>query len=201
MKEKQKSRSRKVKIVFIDNYDSFVYNLVQYFGTITEDLKVFRNDCVSIEKISSLKPDGIVISPGPGRPENAGNSVEIIKKFYKKVPILGVCLGHQAIGYTFGAKIVRAKKIFHGKTSIITHNEKDIFKGVRNPLSVVRYHSLVIESQTKHFEVTAKTPDNEIMAIKLKNFPVYGVQFHPESILTDDGFKIVNNFYKICAKK
>jgi len=199
--KQKKTASRKVRIVFIDNYDSFVYNLVQYFGTITEDLKVFRNDCVSIKKISSLKPDGIVISPGPGRPEKAGNSVKIIKSFYKKIPILGVCLGHQAIGYAFGAKIVRAKKIFHGKTSIITHDEEGVFKVVRNPLSVVRYHSLVIEKPTKCFEVTAKTSDNEIMAIKVKNLPVYGVQFHPESILTEDGFKIVNNFYKICAKR
>ncbi|MFH1352596.1 MAG: aminodeoxychorismate/anthranilate synthase component II [bacterium] len=184
-------------ILFIDNYDSFVYNLVQYFGRISDKIRVFRNDRLDIPDVLKLKPDGIVISPGPGRPENAGKSVEIVKKFYDKIPILGVCLGHQAIAYAFGAKIAHAKKILHGKTSLVRHNGKDIFRGVSNPFTAGRYHSLIVEKAVPAFDVTGKTGDGEIMALKLKKYPVFGVQFHPESILTEEGFKIVRNFCRI----
>ncbi len=184
-------------ILFIDNYDSFVYNLVQYFGRISDKIRVFRNDLLDIQDVLKLKPDGIVISPGPGRPENAGKSVEIVKKFYDKIPILGVCLGHQAIAYAFGAKIAHAKKILHGKTSLVRHNGRDIFRGVSNPFTAGRYHSLIVEKAVSAFDVTGKTGDGEIMALKLKKYPVFGVQFHPESILTEEGFKIVRNFYRI----
>ncbi|PIU18529.1 MAG: anthranilate/aminodeoxychorismate synthase component II [Elusimicrobia bacterium CG08_land_8_20_14_0_20_44_26] len=184
-------------ILFIDNYDSFVYNLVQYFGRVTKNIRVKRNDGIKMSEISSSLPAAIVISPGPGRPSGAGRSVEIIRKFYKEIPILGVCLGHQAIAYAFGGEIVHAREILHGKTSPIRHNGRDIFKGISNPFTATRYHSLVVKRAVPGVEITAKTPDGEIMALKLKNYPVYGVQFHPESILTEEGFKIVKNFCDI----
>jgi len=184
-------------ILFIDNYDSFVYNLVQYFGRISDNIRVFRNDRIEISDVLKLEPDGIVISPGPGRPENAGKSVEIVKKFYDKIPILGVCLGHQAVAYASGAKITHAKKILHGKTSLITHKGGALFEGVSNPFSAGRYHSLIVEKAVPAFDVTGRTKDGEIMALKLKKHPVFGVQFHPESILTEEGFKIVENFCRI----
>lgn len=186
-----------MNILFIDNYDSFVYNLVQYFGRISKNIRVFRNDRLKISDVLKLKPDGIVISPGPGRPENAGISVQIIKNFYRKIPILGVCLGHQAIAYAFGAKIIHAKQILHGKTSLITHTGRDIFEGVADPFVAGRYHSLIVEKVPANFEITGKTREGEIMAIRLKKYPVFGVQFHPESILTEGGFKIVRNFCRI----
>lgn len=188
------------RIVVIDNYDSFVYNIVQYIGEIERDseIMVFRNDKKAVEEIESLNPTHIVISPGPGRPENAGISVDVIKSFSGKVPILGVCLGHQAIGYAFGGKIVKAKRIFHGKTSKIFHNELDIFEGIKNPLIATRYHSLVVNGDIpKDLVATAKSDDGEIMALKHKDFPVFGVQFHPESILTNEGKKIIKNFLNI----
>ncbi|MCM8791571.1 MAG: aminodeoxychorismate/anthranilate synthase component II, partial [Candidatus Omnitrophica bacterium] len=170
-------------VLVIDNYDSFTYNLVQYLGELGKKLKVVRNDKITISQIKALKPERIVISPGPGRPENAGISVEVIKEFYKKIPILGVCLGHQCIGFCFGAKIVSAKRLMHGKTSLIYHNRKTIFKNLPNPFEATRYHSLVIsrEDLPDVLEVTAwEKEDREIMGIKHKEFSVWGVQFHPE---------------------
>ncbi|MCM8818187.1 MAG: aminodeoxychorismate/anthranilate synthase component II [Candidatus Omnitrophica bacterium] len=186
-------------ILMIDNYDSFVYNLVQYFGELGEKIIVYRNDEITIKKIEKLKFNSIVISPGPKRPENAGISCEIIEKFAGKFPILGVCLGHQCIGYVFGGKITYAKKLMHGKTSLIYHNGKDIFKNVENPFIATRYHSLVIERKTLPdcLEITAWTDDEEIMGIKHKKYNIFGVQFHPESILTKEGKKILKNFLEI----
>jgi len=186
-------------ILMIDNYDSFVYNLFQYFGELGEEIIVFRNDEISIKRIKKLKFDRIVISPGPKRPENAGISCEIIKEFAGKFPILGVCLGHQCIGYVFGGKITYAKKLMHGKTSLIYHNGKEIFENIENPFIATRYHSLVIEKETLPdcLEITAWTEESEIMGIKHKEYKVFGVQFHPESILTEEGKKILNNFLKI----
>lgn len=183
----------------IDNYDSFTYNLVQYFGELGGEINVLRNDQISLAQIKRMRPEKIVISPGPGRPENAGISVELINEFAGKIPILGVCLGHQCIGYAYGGKIIRAKKLMHGKTSMIKHNNKDIFKGVDYPFEATRYHSLIIERQSlpKDLEVTAWTSDREIMGIKHNQYPLWGVQFHPESILTKSGKSILKNFLKI----
>lgn len=184
-------------ILVIDNYDSFTYNLVQYLGQLYKNLKVFRNDKISIKKIKQLHPDKIVISPGPGRPEDAGISCELIDKFKDEIPILGVCLGHQAIGYVFGGKIIQAKKIMHGKTSMIYHNRKDIFKNIPSPFEATRYHSLVVERKTLPgvLEITAWTKeDKEIMGLKHKEYAVWGVQFHPESILTKAGLQLLKNF-------
>ncbi|MBU0468742.1 MAG: aminodeoxychorismate/anthranilate synthase component II [Candidatus Omnitrophica bacterium] len=186
-------------LLMIDNYDSFTYNLVQYFGELGADLKVFRNDEITIEDINKMNPEKIVISPGPGRPEGAGISVDIIKEFADKIPILGVCLGHQGICYAYGGKIVRAKKLMHGKTSMIKHNNEGIFKDVANPFEATRYHSLVADKKTmpKCFKVIAKSDDGEIMGIRHKSYNLWGVQFHPESILTTEGKKILNNFLKL----
>ncbi|MDD5097267.1 MAG: aminodeoxychorismate/anthranilate synthase component II [Candidatus Omnitrophica bacterium] len=186
-------------ILMIDNYDSFTYNLVQYLGELGQDVKVFRNDALTLAQIKKLNPEKIVISPGPGRPENAGISCEVIKEFAGKIHILGVCLGHQAIGYVFGGKIVQAKKLMHGKTSKIYHNKKDIFKGIANPFLATRYHSLLVDRKTLPgcLEVIAETADKEIMGLKHKTLPVWGVQFHPESILTKSGKQILDNFIKI----
>ena len=183
----------------IDNYDSFTYNLVQYFGELKAELKVYRNDALTVEKIKKIGPARIVISPGPGRPEDAGISVEIIKKLSSKIPILGVCLGHQAIGYAFGGKIVSAKKLMHGKTSPIYHHKNELFKSVPNPFEATRYHSLVIEKKTlpQCLETIAWTKDKEIMGVRHKTFPLWGVQFHPESILTKYGRDILKNFLSL----
>ena len=188
-------------ILMIDNYDSFTYNLVQYFGELGADLKVYRNDALTLDEINALKPEKIVISPGPGRPEDAGICVNLIKRFAGKIPILGVCLGHQAIGYTYGGKIIRAKHLMHGKTSMIEHNGKGVFQGVEHPFEATRYHSLVIERETMPdcLEVTAWTADadKEVMGASHKEFPLWGVQFHPESILTKAGKDILKNFLKL----
>lgn len=183
----------------IDNYDSFTYNLVQYFGELGADLKVYRNDAIDIAKIKELKPERIIISPGPGRPEVAGVSVEIIKQLAGQIPILGVCLGHQCIGYAYGAKIIRAARLMHGKTSMIKHNNTDIFKGIENPFEATRYHSLVIDKETKPecLNVTAWSEDGEIMGVAHKQLPLWGVQFHPESILTTSGKSILKNFLNL----
>lgn len=188
-------------ILVIDNYDSFTYNLVQYLGELGADLKVFRNDKISLEEIRSLKPRKIVISPGPGEPKNAGISEEVIMALGQHTPIFGTCLGHQAIGEVYGGKITHSRSIMHGKTSLIYHNEKDIFAGVKNPFEATRYHSLVVErsSLPGALTITAETrdEDREIMALKHNDYPVWGVQFHPESILTPEGKKILENFLKI----
>lgn len=183
-------------ILMIDNYDSFTYNLVQYLGELGAELKVYRNDAIDVKKIEDMRPDKIVISPGPGRPENAGISVDVIKHFANLIPVLGVCLGHQALGYAFGGKIVQAKSLMHGKTSMIHHNNQDVFKGLSNPFEAMRYHSLVIDraSLPACFEVIAWTDDQEIMGIKHKQAPLWGVQFHPESILTHEGKSLLRNF-------
>lgn len=187
------------KVLVIDNYDSFTYNLVQYLQELGAKTLVFRNDKISLKKLKGLKFNRIVISPGPGRPNNAGISCALIDKFYKKMPILGVCLGHQCIGQIFGGQIVKADKIMHGKVSSIYHERRDIFKGVKNPFSATRYHSLIIEkkSLSKNLIITAHTKDGIIMGIKERNFPLFGVQFHPESILTGEGKKILNNFLMV----
>ena len=186
-------------VLVIDNYDSFVYNLVQYIGELGEDVKVFRNDKISLSRVDALKPTKIVISPGPGRPENAGICNEIIKKFMDKIPILGVCLGHQCIGYSLGAKIVSAKKLMHGKISLIYHNGKGIYQGLKNPFEATRYHSLIIKKENfpNSLKVTAWTKKGEIMGIEHRDFPLFGVQFHPESILTKEGKKLLKNFLKL----
>ena len=183
-------------ILIIDNYDSFTYNLVQYFGELNADLKVYRNDKISLEQIKKLNPEKIVISPGPGRPEDAGISVAVIKELAGKIPILGVCLGHQAIGYAYGGKIVQARKLMHGKTSKIFHDKKDLYQSIPNPFEATRYHSLVIapKSLPDCLEVTSWTKEKEIMGVRHKKFPLWGVQFHPESILTKEGMNILRNF-------
>ncbi len=188
-------------LVMIDNYDSFTYNLVQYFGELGAEVKVFRNDQVSIEEIETLKPDHLVISPGPCTPTEAGISVEAIKHFAGKLPILGVCLGHQSIGQAFGGKIVHAREIMHGKASMVYHNDVGVFKGLENPFEVIRYHSLVIEQATipDCLEVTAWTQNSdgsrdEIMGVRHREFQIEGVQYHPESILTQHGHQQLNNF-------
>lgn len=186
-------------ILMIDNYDSFTYNLVQYLGELGGDLQVYRNDKITINEIKKIRPDHIVISPGPKYPKDAGISNEVIINFSGKAPILGVCLGHQCVGEVFGAKIVPAKRLMHGKTSLIYHNKKTIFKGIENPFEATRYHSLLVEREDLPdcLEVTAETKEKEIMGLKHKKFPVWGVQFHPESILTKEGKSILKNFLKI----
>ncbi len=186
-------------ILMIDNYDSFTYNLVQYLGALGQDVKVFRNDKITITKIKSLRPERIVISPGPGRPEDAGISCLVIREFAKGIPILGVCLGHQCLGYVYGGRIVPAKKLMHGKTSRIYHNKKGIFKGIPNPFEATRYHSLIVEKKSlpECLEINAWTKEAEIMGLKHKIYPLWGVQFHPESILTKVGKDILDNFLKL----
>ncbi|MBU1524403.1 MAG: aminodeoxychorismate/anthranilate synthase component II [Candidatus Omnitrophica bacterium] len=186
-------------VLVIDNYDSFTYNLVQYLQELGVDTCVYRNDRVSIKELKSLKFDRVVISPGPGRPQNSGISCAVISEFYKKMPILGVCLGHQCIGYWFGGKIIKAAEIMHGKTSFIYHNGKTIFKGVKSPFTATRYHSLIIEKESlpKNLVITAHTKDGIIMGVKSENYPLFGVQFHPESILTGEGKKILSNFLQL----
>lgn len=187
-------------ILMIDNYDSFTYNLVQYLGSLGRSVKVFRNDKITIPEIIRLKPKKIIISPGPGRPEEAGVSCAVIKEFSGKLPILGVCLGHQAIGYVYGGRIIKAKNLMHGKTSQIYHHNEGIFRNIPNPFEATRYHSLIIEGKSlpSCLEVTASTKEKEIMGIRHKDYPVFGVQFHPESILTPSGMDILKNFLKIC---
>ena len=183
-------------ILMIDNYDSFTYNLVQYMGELGADIRVERNDRISIDEIESLAPKKIVISPGPCTPAKAGISVEVIKYFSGKVPVLGVCLGHQSVGAAFGGEIIKAGKLMHGKTSEVRHDGKTLFKGLPSPFTATRYHSLVLNRKTLPdcFEITAESDDNEIMGIRHKELPVEGVQFHPESILTPSGKDLLKNF-------
>ena len=180
----------------IDNYDSFTFNLVQYLGILGEIIKVRRNNKITISEIEEMSPEKIVISPGPGRPEDAGISEEIILKFYKKIPILGVCLGHQCIGEVFGADIINSGVVFHGKTSFIYHDGKTIFNKIENPFEAARYHSLIIDRKTvpDDLEISAENKEGIIMALRHKKYPVEGIQFHPESFLTPSGLKILHNF-------
>ena len=183
-------------ILMIDNYDSFTYNLVQYFGELGADMKVYRNDQVTIAEIEAMAPEKIVISPGPCSPNEAGISVPTIKHFAGKLPILGVCLGHQSIGAAFGGKIVRARVLMHGKTSPILHTNTSVFRGLPNPFTATRYHSLAIERESLPdcLEITAWTEDGEIMGVRHKTLPIEGVQFHPESIMTEYGHEMLKNF-------
>jgi len=185
-------------LLMIDNYDSFTYNLVQYLGELGEEVSVFRNDEITLEQIGALHPSRIVISPGPCTPNEAGISVPLIQRFAGKLPILGVCLGHQSIGQAFGGKIVHAGRLMHGKTSDIRHKDAGVFHGLPNPLTATRYHSLVIEKKSLPacLEVTAWTDDGEIMGVRHRDLPVEGVQFHPESILTDKGHELLANFLR-----
>jgi len=197
-------------ILVIDNYDSFTYNLVQYLGELGGRLSVYRNDEITLREIRKKRPQRIIISPGPGTPEDAGISNDVIREFGPHIPILGVCLGNQCIGYVSGGEIVRARRLMHGKTSLIYHNGKEIFKGLPNPFEATRYHSLIVkrEGLPKTLKITAWTKDNSaltggavskgvIMGLKHKEWPVWGVQFHPESILTKEGKKLLSNFLKI----
>ncbi len=186
-------------ILVIDNYDSFVYNLVQYLEELGKKTEVYRNDKISLRIIEEKKPEGIVISPGPGQPKNAGISEQVVEHFASQIPILGVCLGHQCIGEVFGAKIVRAKNLMHGKTSLIYHYGKDIYQGTENPFLATRYHSLIIKNGTLPDCLirTAWTKKEEIMGIRHKEYPLFGMQFHPESILTEAGKKLLKNFLKL----
>ncbi len=186
-------------ILFLDNYDSFTYNLVDYIGQMKPDLQVIRNDQIDVAEIAALNPRGIIISPGPGTPDNAGISCAVIKAFCQKIPILGVCLGFQAIGQVFRAKVIRAPFPVHGKTSLIHHNGRGIFENIPSPLEAARYHSLILEraSLSDEFIITAESEDQLIMAIKHQQYPLYGVQFHPESILTPQGIEILRNWLNI----
>jgi anthranilate synthase/aminodeoxychorismate synthase-like glutamine amidotransferase len=186
-------------LVVIDNYDSFTYNLVQYFGELGVELKVLRNDVIRVEELRDLGPTRICVSPGPCTPNEAGISCEVIKSFGGEIPIFGVCLGHQSIGQVYGGEVVRAKELMHGKTSMIHHDGDSVFKGLTNPFEATRYHSLIVkkESLPDCLEVTAWTEDGIIMGLKHKELNVHGVQFHPESILTDSGKQILQNFLNL----
>jgi anthranilate synthase component 2 len=183
-------------LLMIDNYDSFTYNLVQYFGELGEDVRTVRNDAITLDEIAAMRPDRICISPGPCTPLEAGVSVPLLKRFAGEVPILGVCLGHQAIGAAFGGKVIRAKQVMHGKTSVIQHTGAGVFQELPNPYTVIRYHSLAIERESLPdcLEVTAWTGDGEIMGVRHRECNVQGVQFHPESILSEHGHALLKNF-------
>jgi anthranilate synthase/aminodeoxychorismate synthase-like glutamine amidotransferase len=197
--ERRLRESERVKLLVIDNYDSFTYNLVQLFGEMDVDLTVKRNNEISIDEIEKLKPDRICISPGPGRPENAGISSDLIRELGPKLPILGVCLGHQCIAEAFGGEVVRAERLMHGKTSKIHHQSGGVFKDLAEPLEATRYHSLIVrrESLPDSLVITAETDDGEIMGLQHRQFPIHGVQFHPESILTTEGRKLLANFLRV----
>jgi anthranilate synthase component 2 len=187
-----------MKILLIDNYDSFTYNLYHYLSVLKCKVEVYRNDKIKIDKIKKNKYQKIVISPGPGYPNQAGNCIKIVKYFYKTIPILGVCLGHQIIGQVFKSRIVSSKKLMHGKTSLIKHNGKGIFKGIKKVISATRYHSLIIDKKnfSKDLIITAETADKTIMGIMHQKYNVHGVQFHPESIKTPEGMNLLENFLK-----
>ena len=190
-------------ILLIDNYDSFAYNLFQLIGEVNPDVAVYRNDKIEIDEIKDMDPEAIILSPGPGKPENAGICIDVVKEFYDKIPILGVCLGHQAICTAFGATVSYAKRLMHGKSSLISLNEDSIFEGLPNEITVGRYHSLSLVEDTlpDSLEIISKADDDgEVMAVRHKDFNVYGLQFHPESILTPDGLAIIENFLKKTKK-
>lgn len=185
-----------MKLLMIDNYDSFTYNLVQYFTILGHDVVVVKNDEIKPSDIKNMDIEAIVISPGPCSPKEAGISVDVIKTYKEEYPILGVCLGHQSIGYAFGASIIKAKKLMHGKTSMISHDSQGLYENIPNPFKAVRYHSLVIDENTlpNEFIIDARAEDGDIMGIRHKSLPIYGVQFHPESIVSEHGFDILKNF-------
>ena len=189
-------------IIMIDNYDSFTYNLVQYLSEFEPNIRVFRNDEVSAEKIKEFAPDRIVISPGPGKPQDAGISRDVLQTFFDKIPVLGVCLGYQIIAETFGGKIIHAPEIMHGKTSLVFHEKDNLFSGIPSPFEAMRYHSLVVERKTlpNCFEIIAETKNKTIMAVRHKQYSVWGVQFHPESILTECGKTIIKNFLSVSTQ-
>lgn len=190
-------------IVLIDNYDSFTYNLVQYFGEMVDDIRVFRNDAIDVAGVRALKPDHIVVSPGPCTPSEAGISVDLIRALGSEIPLLGVCLGHQSIGAAYGGNVVRADRIMHGKISAMQHTNHPMFDGVESPFDATRYHSLIIERETcpKELEIVAETAEREIMAVAHREHPVWGLQFHPESILTGCGKVLLRNFLQSCGSK
>ena len=186
-------------LLVIDNYDSFTYNLVQYFGELGSEMRIFRNDEITVEGIEKLAPDRICISPGPCTPHEAGISNDVIRAFSSRLPLLGVCLGHQCIGHVFGAEVVRAERLMHGKTSPVEHNEQHLFAGLENPFEATRYHSLIVkrDSIPDVLEITAETAEREVMGLRHRDLPVHGVQFHPESILTGEGKKLLKNFLEL----
>lgn len=190
------TRTKKIDILMIDNYDSFTFNLVQFLGILGENIKVRRNDRITLDEIGKMAPSRIVISPGPGRPVDAGISKDVIRHFYKEMPILGVCLGHQCIGEVFGAEVINSGTVVHGKTSVIYHDGKGIFTGIENPFEAARYHSLILKKDTIPgcLEVTAHTEDGIIMGVRHKSYKLEGIQFHPESFLTPVGLDILKNF-------
>ncbi|MGB5217599.1 MAG: aminodeoxychorismate/anthranilate synthase component II [Smithella sp.] len=190
-------------ILMIDNYDSFTFNIVQYLGQMGEEVKVYRNDKINIQEIKALNPSAIFLSPGPCTPAEAGITVDVVREFYKDVPMMGICLGHQSIGYAFGAKVIRAERIMHGKVSPVKHDGKTIFAGLPNPFPAGRYHSLIVERETmpSFLEISAETDEGEIMGLRHKEYPVEGIQFHPESVLTPQGKRIIRNFLKYTCRK
>jgi len=193
------TETKKIDILMIDNYDSFTFNLVQYLGILGENIKVRRNDKITIDEIKKMSPSKIVISPGPGRPEDAGMADEIIRNFYTEIPILGVCLGHQCIGEVFGAEVINSGVVIHGKTSDIYHDGRTIFKGIKNPFEAARYHSLILKKDSipSSLEITARTEDGIVMGVRHKKYRLEGIQFHPESFLTPVGLRILKNFINL----
>jgi anthranilate synthase/aminodeoxychorismate synthase-like glutamine amidotransferase len=190
-------------ILMIDNYDSFTYNLVQYLGQLGEEVAVHRNDAIALDEIEAMKPEAIFLSPGPCSPEKAGITIDVIRRFHRSVPLMGVCLGHQAIGQAFGGRVVRAGRIMHGKTSPILNDGLTIFQGLPSPFPAGRYHSLIVERKTLPccLEVSAETEEGEIMGLRHREWPVEGIQFHPESILTPSGKRIIRNFLQLIDRK
>jgi para-aminobenzoate synthetase component 2 len=186
-------------VFVLDNYDSFTYNLVQYMGEMGAEMTIRRNDELTVDEVEALAPERILLSPGPCTPQEAGISIELIQRFAGKVPVLGVCLGHQAIGAAFGGEVVRAPKLMHGKTSEVEHDGKTVFTGIASPMTCTRYHSLIVSEKNLpvELEVSARTADGTIMGLRHRNYPVEGVQFHPESVLTDDGKRLIRNFLEL----
>jgi anthranilate synthase component 2 len=190
-------------IAVIDNYDSFTYNLVQYLGTLGAEIEVYRNDAIAVDELARHALEGVVISPGPGQPKDAGITEDTIRRFSGKLPVLGVCLGHQALGEVFGGKVVRAPRLMHGKTSPILHKGRGLFAGLDNPFEATRYHSLIVERESLPdvLEIVAWTPEGEIMGLKHQQHETWGVQFHPESVLTVSGLKLIENFLTLCRQQ